>query len=455
MQNSFRLLLASALGLLSLFAPACARAQSPAPLNTLEQKMVRNIDAHNAADRALLEKLVNINSGTMHLAGVVAVKDVLAPQFQKLGFAVAWHPMEELTHRAGDLVAVHACPAGPGQCGPRLLLIGHMDTVFEPSSPFQGFALKPGTKGAIATGPGIADMKGGIVVMLAALRAMQAAAVLKHAEIRVVLSGDEERYGDPVEIARRDMIDAAKQSDIALEFEPCVLVNGQASVAISRRSSTTWHLETTGVSGHSSLIFGKEYGYGAIYEMTRILDSFRTQLPQYGLTYNVGLILGGSQAEMNAERTGGTAAGKANVIAASALAVGDIRTLNDQQTAETEAKMRAIVAQHLPKTGATISFGEGYPALAATPVSHQLYTDWNAISEQLGLGPVQLAGPMSRGAGDVSFTARYVKGALVGVGLEGYGFHAPGETGYLSSLAPQAERNALLMERLVTGKIRM
>jgi glutamate carboxypeptidase len=203
--------------------------------------MADNVDANTAADVALLEQLVDINSGTMHLAGVLAVKDILVPRLEKLGFHVKWVPMDTVTQRAGDLVAEHPCPEGAGHCGKRLLLVGHMDTVFEPSSPFQRYAIVPGSEGKIATGPGVADMKGGLVVMLAALRAMEFAGVLRKTEIRIVLSGDEERPGEPVETARRDLVEAAKHSDVALEFEPSVRIAAQDSVSISRRSSTTWH----------------------------------------------------------------------------------------------------------------------------------------------------------------------------------------------------------------------
>jgi glutamate carboxypeptidase len=100
-------------------------------------------------------------------------------------------------------------------------------------------------------------MKGGLVIMLTALRAMKETGALDDAEIRIVLSGDEERTGVPIEAARRDMIAAAKHSDVALEFEPSARLNGQETVSIGRRSSTTWHLETSGLSGHSSQIFGR------------------------------------------------------------------------------------------------------------------------------------------------------------------------------------------------------
>ena len=355
--------------------------------------------------------------------------------------------MQSQTARAGDLVAEHLCPAGEGRCGKKLLLIGHMDTVFEPSSSFQKYALVPNTDGKIATGPGVADMKGGLVVMLAALQAMLEAGVLDRSEIRIVLSGDEERVGDPIPLARRDLIEAAKQSDVALEFEPSVRLNGEDTVSIARRSSTTWHIETTGVSGHSSQIFGDRLGYGAIYELARILDAFRKELPEEGLTYNVGLVLGGATAQINEESTGGSATGKANVVAPTAISTGDLRTLNDEQTLRVEAKMRAIVAAHLPKTGATITFDEGYPAMARTRAGEKLLSEWDEVSVALGFGPVLEGGPMTRGAGDIAFAAPYVPG-LVGVGILGEGYHAEGETAYLDSLARQAKRDAVLMERL-------
>jgi len=446
--------------LMLTFAASLAAAQAPqgAPsLSPAEQGMARSIDNHLADDQKFLEQIVDINSGTMHFAGVEAVKDALIPRFEALGFHVRWVPMQSETGRAGDLVAEHPCPQGNGRCGKRLLLIGHMDTVFEPSSSFQKFAVVPGTDGKVATGPGIADMKGGVVIMLAALRAMKEAAALDHAEIRIVLSGDEERAGKPIEAARRDMNEAAKHSDVALEFEPSARINvtgggetgggGQDTVSLGRRSSTTWHLETAGVSGHSSQIFGARLGYGAIYEMARILDEFRRELPEDGLTFSPGLILGGATAQVNSDSTGGSATGKDNVVAASAIASGDIRTLDNAQTLRVEDKMRKIVAAHLAQTDAKITFDEGYPAMAATPAGHALLAEWSEISGSLGLGPVAESGVMTRGAGDIAFVASYVPG-LVGVGMLGEGYHAEGEKGYLDSIGPQAKRNAVLMERL-------
>jgi glutamate carboxypeptidase len=423
---------------------AAAQTSTIAPT---EGAMVKAVDAQTPAAIALLEKLVNINSGTMNFPGVIAVRDVLVPQIEALGFKTRWEPMENSVNRAGDLVAEHPCPAGTGKCGKRILLIGHMDTVFEPNSSFQKYAIVPGTDGKIATGPGVNDMKGGLVVMLTALQSMQAAGVLQNTEMRIVLSGDEERHGEPSSISRRDMINAAKQSDLALEFESGGVVDGKEVQSISRRSAILWKIETSGRSGHSSQIFNERMGDGAVYELARILDAFRKELKEPGLSYNVGLVLGGSTAAMNANGTGGEANGKVNVIPPTALALGDMRTLDNDQTARIQAKMRAIVADHLPRTGATIAFEEGYPAMGATDASRALLKQLNEVNTTLGYPTMTEMDPLLRGAGDIAFVAPYVPG-LVGTGAMGEGAHAEGETVFLDSIPKQAKRMALLMYRL-------
>jgi glutamate carboxypeptidase len=446
-------------GLVLGVGAAVAQGGGTAP-DAAEAVVVKAVDASTAGDVALLERLVDINSGTSNLAGVVRVKDVIQPEIEALGFRVRWVPMEALDGRAGDLVAEHACPMGTGKCGKKLLLIGHMDTVFELSSPFQKYVVVPGTNGRVATGPGVCDMKGGLVVMLSSLRAMKAAGVLDKTEITIVLSGDEEDAGRPHSVSRKDMIEAGKRSDVALEFENAFRsggesggnVDGKDAVRIGRRSSIAWKLETAGKSGHSSVVFGDKLGYGAIYEMARIIDQFRMELREPGLTYSVGLVLGGATAEMNAARSGGEATGKSNVIAASAVANGDLRTLNNEQTERVKKKMEAIVRDHLPQTGATIEFEDGYPAMGVTPGSEALLGKLQEINKTLGYAPEEVTDPAVSGAGDISFVAPYVQGGLVGVGAMGTGAHAEGETVYLDSIPKQAKRMAVLMYRLAQEK---
>lgn len=431
--------------LIALLLAGAAPLFAQAPPTPVEAKMIKAVDAETPASIALLEQLVNMNSGTMNLPGVIAVKDVLVPKIEALGFKVVWHPMEQLDQRAGDLVATHPCPAGTGKCGKRILAIGHMDTVFELSSPFQKYSIVPDSNGKVAMGPGTNDMKGGLVVLLAALDAMKAAGTLTNTEIAIVLSGDEESHGNPVSISRKDMVDAAKQSDIALEFETGGLVEGKDAASISRRGAIAWHLETSGKTGHSSGIFNKSMGYGAIYELTRIIDAFRTQLIEPGMTYNVGLIVGGTSATVTGANA--TATGKSNVIPPVAIANGDLRCISDEQATKIQAKMQAIVAAHLARADANISFGDGYPAMPPTEAGHTLVKQLNQVNATLGYPAMEEMDPMQRGAGDISFVAPYIPG-LVGTGAMGSGAHAEGETVLLDSIPRQAKRAALLMYRL-------
>jgi glutamate carboxypeptidase len=369
---------------------------------------------------------------------VTKVGEMMRAELEPLGFQVSWIPMAEVK-RAGHIVAVHK---GNGK-GKRMLLIGHLDTVFERDSPFQKFT-RTGEKGE---GPGAGDDKGGMVVMVAALRAMQAAGTLKDADIEIVLTGDEEDSGDPHEISRRDLIAAGKRADAALEFEGLSVIDGQDWGSIARRSSTSWTLKVTAKSGHSSGIFTANAGEGAIYAASRIIAAFRDELREPNLTYNVGLIAGGSQANLDAGQIRATAAGKTNIIPPVTLARGDMRTLSDEQTERVQAKMKAIVARSYPGAQAEISFDAGYPAMAPTQGNRALLKRLNAVNADLGLKPMPELDPLKRGAGDIAFVAKDVDG-LVGLGTDSDGDHAPGETVNLNSIRRQAKRAAILMNRL-------
>lgn len=417
-------------------------AQDAKELNTTEKAMVARVEAQAPAGIELLRQIVEINSGTMNLAGVRAVGDVLKPRFEALGFKTEWVNMDRV-HRAGHLIAKHTCPSA-GACGKKMLLIGHMDTVFEPSSSFQHWSVE----GDTATGPGVNDMKGGIVVMLMSLDAMQAAGVLKDADITVVLDGDEEAHGTPSEVSRADLIREAKKSDVALEFEAMPKSDGVYYGSIARRSSTSWRLKTTGKTGHSAGVFNERMGYGAIYELARILDAFRRELPEQYLTYNAALLAGGTHVTTSAEAW--ESQGKTNIIPPVAEAAGDLRTISDEQTMRVEAKMRKIVADHLPQTGAEITFGEGYPAMAPTDASRAVLKILSDTSVALGFGAMPEYDPMMRGAGDIAFVA-FLPG-IAGVGATGTGSHAPGETVNLPAQAVNAKRDAVLMYRLSQQK---
>ena len=426
----------AALACTLLFAlPAAA---SDPGLSAQEQRISAAVDAGSPATLNLLGRLVEQNSGTHHHAGVEALARLLRPEFEALGFRVEWKPMAH-TGRAGHLIATHA---GNGR-GKRLLLIGHQDTVFEPDNPFTGLHIEGGR----AIGPGVGDDKGGVAVMLAALRALHAAGALDDADIEVVLTGDEEDVGIPVAQARADLIAAGRRADAALDFENLSHSEGREMGAIARRSSNAWTLTARGETGHSSGIFSEALGDGAAFELARILAAFRTELPEPDLTFNVGLLGGGEQAVLDASRTRIAAHGKDNIVPPVAIARGDFRTLSQAQTRRVSARMQAIVARHLPRTSATLEIEEQYPPMAPTAGNRALLATLNEVNRDLGLPRMAEADPRSRGAGDISFVAADVDG-LVGLGAAGGNAHADGEFVELDSLPRQARRAALLIYRL-------
>ncbi|HYI39260.1 MAG TPA: M20/M25/M40 family metallo-hydrolase [Allosphingosinicella sp.] len=420
---------------LALLATPAAAKLAPA-----EQKIVRIVDSERDRSVVLLERLVNQNSGSLNFPGVEAVGRMIRSELEPLGFAVRWVPMAE-AGRAGHILAVHK---GSGR-GKRMLLIGHLDTVFEPDSPFQRFARKDGS---VAEGPGIGDDKGGMVVMVAALRAMKAAGTLKDADIEIVLTGDEEDSGSPIALARRDLLAAGGRADIALDFEGLAQESGLDMGSIARRGSASWQVTARGRTGHSSGIFSEAMGDGAVYELARILAAFRAELPEPNLTFNVGLVVGGATAELDKDLIRGTATGKTNIVPPVAIARGDLRALSLEQQQRAIAKMKDIVGRHLPGSDSELAFDEGgYPPMAPTPASRALLGRLNTVNRDLGLAEMGELDPLKRGAGDIGFVAHLVPG-LVGLGTAGGGAHAPGETVDLASIPRQAKRAAILMTRL-------
>lgn len=429
---------------LTLALPVPARAQSSS-LTTPEPSIAAAVDRHNAEALALLERLVNINSGTNNLPGVRQVGDVLRSQFDALGFKTRWIDGAAF-HRAGHLIAEHPGP------GPKILLIGHLDTVFEPSNPFQKFQMLPDST---AKGPGIIDMKGGDVVMLHALRALKDAGQLDRMNIVAVFTGDEEEAGSPITEARRALVDAAKGAAAGLGFEDGA--GDPKTAVIARRSAGSWTLTTTGFTAHSGQIFTPEVGAGATYEASRILNQFYSRLSteQY-LTFNAGLALGGTLVNVDTTGTEGSAAGKRNVVPDKMTVTGDLRAISPEQLAKAQSAMREIVSHHLPKTDAKIVFEEGgYPPMAPTEGNRKLLAMYDKASRDLGFGPVEGVDPSRAGAADVSFVAHLVPMLIDGIGLSGHDDHSALETANLKMLGPQTKRAALVLYRLTNSPPKM
>ncbi|WP_417371133.1 M20/M25/M40 family metallo-hydrolase [Gelidibacter japonicus] len=410
----------------------------------MEKKIIKSVDQHVDASIDLLKKAVNINSGTMNFDGVKKVGELFKAELDQLGFHTEL-TSGEAYGRAGHLIAKRE-----GKKGPKFLLIGHLDTVFELDSPFQEYTMIDEN---IMKGPGVADMKGGDVIIILAMKALKEAGVLDDMSIEIVMTGDEEKSGEPIELSKRDLIEGAKRADIALGFENGD--NNPKTIVVARRGSSDWQLKVTGVPAHSSQVFTKDIGVGAIYEASRILNEFYLQLSkEKDLTFNPGFIIGGTDLDVNDDLTGGTVFGKNNVVAQQAIVHGDIRATSPEQLEKAHGIMKQIVANNYPNTSAELIFNEnGYPPLALTEGNTKLLKIYDTVSQDLGFGAVEAVNPRNAGAADISFTSGYVDMALDGLGLTGGGGdHTIEETGDLRTVATQAKITAVLMYRLTNQK---
>ncbi len=413
-------------------------------INKTEKNIINSVDKHNQSSLELLKKAVNMNSGTMNFDGVRKVGELFKTELDQLGFTTELTSGESYG-RAGHLIAKKE-----GKKGPKLLLIGHLDTVFELDSPFQEYKV---INDSIVSGPGISDMKGGNVIIILAMKALKDAGVLKDMTIEIIMTGDEEKSGSPLDLSKKELIDAAKRADMALGFENA---DGRAgTIVTSRRSSSDWKLAVKGNPAHSSQIFTEKVGVGAIYEASRILNEFyQTLSKEENLTFNPGFIIGGTSIEANTELTGGSALGKTNVVAQDVLVRGDIRAMSIEQLNRAKDIMSDIISKSYTATSATLSFGEGgYPPLSPNEGNDVLLQHYKKVSEDLGFGTIVAVNPRNAGAADISFTAGYVEGAIDGLGLTGgQDDHTIRETGNLNHLAVQAKRAAVLIYRLCYNK---
>ncbi|ABG39823.1 peptidase M20 [Paraglaciecola sp. T6c] len=407
----------------------------------VENALVEQTSQELASAKALLLKTVNINSGTMNFAGVKEVGDIMRKEYDALGFDTQWVDGSEF-NRAGHLVATYESPTHPS--GQKLLLIGHLDTVFAKDDDFQ--QAKEIDEQHIA-GPGISDMKGGNVIMLTAIKALKAKGMLDRLNIKVVLTGDEESSGRPLSQSKKALIDAAIWADVALGFEDA---DGDIRTAVTaRRGASTWQVTTSGNAAHSSQIFTDKVGDGAIFEMARILQEFRLQLTDLPLlSFNPGVIAGGTRVTTSKGGDEVVAFGKTNVVAKDASVKGGLRAASQEQIEQAKAIMSQVVEQHLAQTDATFTFDEGYPPMKETKGNKSLLAQYSQVSVDLGYGPVTAVNPRNAGAADISFTAGHVKMAIDGLGLMGEGGHTKDEVADMRTFKQNIEKTAVLMYRL-------
>ena len=360
-------------------------------LSADERKIVDYVDAHMSEAVSTLENVVNIESPSEDIAGVKQVGSIFKRELESLGLTAG-----EKFRREGNK----------------------------------------------AFGTGSSDMKAGDVVLLYALKALHATGALKDTRITVMLTGDEESAGHPIEISRRDMLSAARDSDLALSFEGTV----GNTATVGRRGSSNWTFEVQARTGHSAGIFGENMGSGAIFEAARVINQFYDTLHnEKYLTFNPSVIVGGTEASLDGPS--GMATGKTNVVAGKAIVRGDLRFMSEAQKEAARTKMREIVARALPRAASKITFEDGYPAMTPSEGNYALLKEMDQASQDLGFGKIEALDPGARGAGDIAFVSDLIPG-LDGIGASGGGAHAPGEYVDLETLPKVTKKAALLIYRL-------
>jgi glutamate carboxypeptidase len=427
--------------LFAVFYSLASNANSTAKnLTLIEQKIAQTIDSTKQNYLSVLERTVNINSGTMNFEGVKETGKVMQKEFDKLGFETRWIDGKAF-NRAGHLYASFGVDSRSNN--KKVLLIGHLDTVFASNSPFQSYKELGANKIA---GPGITDMKGGNVIILSILDALKKHGALEKLQVKIMLMGDEEKRGAPYQVATKELVEAGKWADIAMGFEDG---DGDPKTAVvSRRGAIGWKLTVKGRPAHSSQIFREGYGYGAIFETARILNAFREELAKEpNLTFNPGVIVGGTDVEFDKASARGTAFGKSNVISETTIVHGDIRALSPEQLEFAHNTMKKIVKDNLADTSAELVFYDGYPPMAPNDGNRKLLAMYDQASQDLGFGKVLPVDPRKAGAADVSFVANHVEMALDGLGLMGTGGHTVKEVADITTFTSQAKRAAILLHR--------
>ncbi|MFI5205817.1 MAG: M20/M25/M40 family metallo-hydrolase, partial [Candidatus Paceibacterales bacterium] len=347
----------------------------------IEKQIQNNAIREQDAALALLEQLVNINSGTANFTGVHQVGDVLRKQFEELGFKTRWIESSVETHRAGTFLAERKGPAG----AKRLLLLGHLDTVFSLSSPFQHFR----RHGNVATGPGIVDAKGGDVVILSALKALQAAKALENTSITVLLTPDAENVAQPTSLSRKPLLQAAQHADVALDFEGSL---GLGTSTIARRGTSYWEIKTKDALGTNR----------AVFELARILNTMRIELEEEDyLSFSSDAITGPV---------------KSDLMVTAAFAKGNLSFLTEKQRKKVEDKIQAIVQQNLPGTTAVVRFQDGISAMKPTQQDKNLLKNYSQVSIDLGYGVVKPLPSGLRDPADISYIAGSMPANLSGLG---------------------------------------
>jgi glutamate carboxypeptidase len=360
-----------------------------------------------------LRALVNIDSGTYTPAGVAAVAEYLRPRFAELGCAVEVRPGQRL----GPCLLARR----PGQGHTRVLLIGHMDTVFPAGEPERRPFRVADER---AYGPGVLDMKSGLLVGLYALRLLAANGEAPYASLTFLCNADEE-IGSPESTPLvRELAGAA---DAVFVLEPS---RAPDQVTIARKGVGTYTLEVEGVSAHAGV--EPEKGHNAILELAhRVVAVQAINGTIAGATVNVGTVSGGE---------------RPNVVPDHARAQIDVRAPSAAAAqALDEALHRVCDATTVPGTAVRLSGRFVHQPFEQNAASARLFELARAVAGEMG---TELRGIMTGGGSDGNTTATMGVATLDGMGLCGGLAHNPGEWASVGDIAPRITLLAGALRRL-------
>jgi len=409
--------------------------QASFALDAKQQAIVNKVNNNSKSEINFIRDTVNVNSSTFNKSGVRIVSHLYEKELKKLGFKTEWIPLPDSMDRAGHLFAYNNVKNGK-----KVLLIGHLDTVFPKDSPFQKFT----QEGNIAKGPGVIDMKGGNAIILYALKALKDQGSLNNLQITIALMGDEESPGLPKKLSRKKLMEESKNSDIALAFESA---NNLNEVVTARRGLAIWNLDVSAKQGHSSLISTKEFGEGAILGIAEILDKIQneTKKERY-LSFNPGIIAGGVNIKENEDKTNLQASGRFNVIPKDAKSLGDIRYLSRNNLNAFITKCELIAKNFNPPIQANFTVKEEniYPPMELSNSNIELMKQLEKVNKDLGFGKLTAVDPRDKGAADIAYIDPKIP-ALDGLGGVGQFDHSTDEYMEIDQTIKATQRLALFL----------
>lgn len=398
-------------------AAAAAGAAAPAPAAP-DQQVLKKAELASADAWKLVERMVNIDSGTFNKKGLDAVGAIATAELKKLGARIETFPATPALSK--NIVATFS---GSGKAN--ILLVAHMDTVFvDGAAAARPFHLEDRR----AYGPGVMDDKGGIVVGLYALKILQQISFKNYAKITLILNTNEETGS----AGTRALINTlAKQHDVALNLEPGRVADG---LVIWRKGSADVEVDVKGKSAHAGV--APDSGRNAVTELSHQI----LQLGQLGdkdkqTTVNFTVIKGGT---------------RSNVIPDHAVAEADVRAATNEEFDRVESEMARLAQNHLvPDTQVTTSMRRSFPPMPQNAQSDALAATAQAIYAELGR-KLTLEG--SGGASDASLIAGAGIPTLDGFGIVGGGIHTAEEYADVDSMTPRLYLLARMLMELGAAK---